>query len=84
MKEKNNAVRTHNLSANIMELFDRFLYDHNIRIPCADKEEETQREPNNIAALYGTEYDKLFQQVEEEIVAELEEKQINIIPWIFN
>lgn len=83
MQNQKNPVQTHKLCANIMEIFDDFLNQHNIRIPCKDKYEEKEREPDNIAALYGTEYNTLFDRIEEEVVETLEKENIKITAWTF-
>ena len=42
----------------IVEQFDNLLHRKGIRVPCADEDEESQRneDPDNEAALYGEEY----------------------------
>lgn len=56
---------------NILDIFDDFLEEHNVRIPESDKEMEADFEcdPNNFARLYGTVYDELLQKISKLIIA---------------
>lgn len=50
----------------IMELFEDFLEEKNISIPCDDEEEERMRyEDENAARIYGMEYYNLSEKIEE-------------------
>lgn len=58
------------VAADFMEVFDDFLEEHNITVPCADANEEQERSSeDNCAAIYGNEYYTL-----ESRIAELAEK----------
>lgn len=56
-----------NLAADIVDMFDEFLEEKGIRIPCADPEEELARYDDNCACLYGMEYWGLVDKVEDVI-----------------
>lgn len=47
----------------IMDLFDDFLTDRNITVPCSDRHEQAQRMDSG-AAIYGSEYFNLAEAIE--------------------
>lgn len=76
-------IYTHNIAATILDIFDDFLCDKGIIVPSVD---DDQREPDNTAALYGTEYSDLLDMVEEYliVIAEKTKKDnMEIVPFIF-
>ena len=62
--EVNESVRER--ACGIVEQFDNLLHRKGIRVPCADEDEESQRneDPDNEAALYGEEYWNLVNYIE--------------------
>ena len=51
------APTIHEVSYNVVEVFEDYLESLNVVIPCADADEESERlEDDNAAALYGEEY----------------------------
>ena len=48
-------------TANILEMFDDLLFEHGIKIPSP---EDDEREESNGAALYGSVYSDLFDEIE--------------------
>lgn len=65
------------LACNIVELFEDFLYEKNIVIPCSDDEEESERYSEDgepLANLYGMEYWYLVDVVEAMLVNRKESK----------
>lgn len=66
------TVYTHDEAARIVEHFENLLYAKNIEIPCADADEQAERhDGGNAAALYGTEYSGLLEDVEDSLVCML-------------
>ncbi len=61
----NHVVYTHDEAARIVEQFEDLLCANNIKIACADPDEEADRGEDNGAALYGTEYSNLLDGVED-------------------
>ena len=58
-----------NLAADIVDLFDEFLSEKDIEVPCSDPDEEDERHDNgNCACLYGMEYWNLVDQVEQLLI----------------
>lgn len=55
------AIYTHNIAAEIVELFDDLLVSNGIRVP---SDEDDERGEDNEAALYGTVYGDLLDAVE--------------------
>ncbi len=55
------AIYTHNIAADIVELFDDLLVSNGIRVP---SDEDDERGEDNEAALYGTVYGDLLDAVE--------------------
>ena len=71
MKKKMRKIYVRNFASDILDEFDEFLASKDITIPCADESEEGDRyadDPNNAAALYGSEYYGLLDQVEETVM----------------
>ena len=55
----------HNLATDIVDLFDEFLAEKGIEVPCSDPEEESDRHKyDSNACLYEMEYWNLVDQVE--------------------
>lgn len=68
-----NMLYTHDVAAAILERFEDLLDDKNIRIPCSDMDEESDRGiDENDAAIYGTEYGDLLDGVESDIIEAVE------------
>ena len=61
-----------NETAYILDLFDDLLVEHGIKIPSLEDEE---REEGNEAALYGTVYSNLFDEIEERLIDLVEHTQ---------
>ena len=58
-----------NLAADIVDLFDEFLAEKDIEVPCSDPDEEDERHANdNCACLYEMEYWNLVDQVEQLLI----------------
>ena len=56
---------THHLAMSIVDIFDDFLCDKNISVPCSDSNEESAHHADgNAAAIYGPEYYDLADAVE--------------------
>lgn len=64
-----NAIYTHNISADIVELFDALLDNFNITIPSP---EDKEKDPDNCARLYGSVYYDLLDSVEYIIIDAVE------------
>ena len=59
------ASKSSELAASIVETFEDLLTEKNIEIPCSSEEEESERHANgNEAKLYGMEYWHLVDEVE--------------------
>ena len=58
-------VYIRNETAEILELFDDLLVEHGIKIPSP---EDDEREPYNEAALYGSVYSDLFDEIEMRLI----------------
>lgn len=59
------------LAHEIVELFEQLLEEKGIEVPCSDEAEESERhEGGNVAKLYGMEYAKLVDKVEELLAPE--------------
>jgi len=54
----------HKQAIDIIEIFDDFLREKGIKVPCEDENEEAERTEDNDAALYGTEYSNLVDKIE--------------------
>lgn len=68
-----NLLHTRDIAASILEQFEDLLDDKNIKIPCGDMDEESDRDAEeNEAAIYGTEYGKLLDGVETDIIEAVE------------
>lgn len=59
------AIYTHDEAARIIEMFEDVLDRYGIKVPSP---EDDEREPDNAAALYGSVYSELFEDVEERLV----------------
>ena len=78
-----NEIYTHDEAARIVEVFEDILDVYGIRIPSP---EDDERDPDNAAALYGSTYSAVFEDVEGlliELLKRAEAKAI-IIPWKFS
>lgn len=59
------APTIHEVSYNVVEVFEDYLESLDVVIPCSDEEEEAERlEDDNAAALYGEEYWRMVDEVE--------------------
>lgn len=59
------APTIHEVSYNVVEVFEDYLESLDVVIPCADADEESERlEDDNAAALYGEEYWRLIDEAE--------------------
>lgn len=66
-------LHTRDIAASILEQFEDLLDDKNIKIPCDDMDEESDRDAEeNEAAIYGTAYGRLLDSVEADIVEAVE------------
>lgn len=64
---------TRDIAASILEQFEDLLDDKNIKIPCDDMDEESDRDAEeNEASIYGTEYGRLLDGVESDIIEAVE------------
>ena len=54
----------HAVAVSVVDTFDDFLREKGIKIPCKDENEEAERTEDNDAALYGTEYSELVDEIE--------------------
>ena len=77
-----NFIYTHNIAADILDIFDEFLCEREIVVPSVN---DNQRDPDNTAALYGTEYGELLNDVENYIIQMLKGKckGMDIMPYVF-
>ncbi len=55
------TIYTHDEAAEIVELFENLLIDNGIKLPSP---EDDERDPDNDAALYGSVYSELLDEVE--------------------
>ena len=69
-------IYTHDISAQIMELFENLLDQYDVTIPSPEDEE---KEPENNARLYGSVYSDLLDKVEDVIKEKLNENNISYI-----
>lgn len=57
---------TKEMSMNIMDVFEEFLEEHGITIPCEDEDEEKERKEDECSArVYGSEYYDLESRIQE-------------------
>ena len=56
-----NTIYTHDEASQIIELFEEVLYQNNIKVPSP---EDDEREEDNCAALYGSTYSDLLDDIE--------------------
>jgi len=78
------TIYTRDEAARIVELFDNILCEHNIKVPSP---EDAEREPDNNAALYGTVYSALLDDVElalTEIISQARRDDVGVIPHEFS
>lgn len=61
---KEHAYSDRAIAISAVEAFDDFLREKGIKIPCADETEEAERTEDNDAALYGSEYSELVDEIE--------------------
>lgn len=65
-KNQENTKYTEKVSINIMDVFEEFLEEHGITIPCEDEAEEKERKENECSArIYGSEYYELESRIQE-------------------
>lgn len=57
---------TKEMSMNIMDIFEEFLEEHGITIPCEAEDEEKERKEDKCSArIYGSEYYELESRIQE-------------------
>lgn len=65
-KNQENTKYTEKVSINIMDVFEEFLEEHGITIPCEDEDEEKDRKEDECSArIYGSEYYELENRIQE-------------------
>lgn len=65
-KNQENTKYTEKVSINIMDVFEEFLEEHGITIPCEDEDEEKDRKEDECSArIYGSEYYELESRIQE-------------------
>lgn len=70
-----NKIYTHDIAAQMVDLFEDLLDRKNITVPCSDENEEADRSDiDNSARLYGSEYSELLDDIEATLIGVLEEK----------
>ena len=64
------ALYTHDVAALVLERFEDMLEEKGITVPCADPDEQAEREsdPDNGARIYGSEYSELLDGVESTVI----------------
>lgn len=77
------AIYTHDEAAKIIELFETILANHDIKIPSP---EDDEREDDNAAALYGSTYSDLLDEVEDTLIEIVERAHegCQVIPYEFS
>lgn len=79
---------THDVAALVIEKFEDLLDQKDISIPCADGDEQAEREsdPDNGAKLYGTEYSDLLDEIEATVIdAAMDvERGAEIVKYVFS
>lgn len=65
MEKMKGRIYTHDEAARIVELFEDVLCEHGVKVPSP---EDDEREPGNDAALYGSTYSDLMDEVESALV----------------
>ena len=83
MPENKKEIYTHNEAAYIIELFEELLVANNIKLPSP---EDDNRDPDNDAALYGTTYSELLDEVEWRLIYMLQrhDKGVEVITQEFS
>lgn len=75
-------IYTHDEAARIVELFEDVLCAHNMKVPSP---EDDQRDEDNAAALYGSTYSDLLDEVEDVLLELLiSRKNAGIVPYEFS
>lgn len=65
-KNQENTKYTEKVSINIMDVFEEFLEEHGITIPCEDETEEKERKEDECSArIYGSGYYELESRIQE-------------------
>lgn len=75
------SIYTHDEAAQIVELFETVLCEHGIRVPSP---EDDERDPDNQAALYGSVYSDLLDEVEERLIDLLDRQRDSINKVVMN
>lgn len=65
MSNKLNSIYTHDEAAKIVEFFEDILCRYKIKVPSP---EDDEREPDNEAALYGSVYSELMDNIENNLI----------------
>ena len=83
MTENKKEIYTHDEAAYIIELFEELLVANNIKLPSP---EDDDRDPDNDAALYGTTYSELLDEVEWRLIYMLQrhDKEAEVITQEFS
>ncbi len=78
-----NKIYTHDEAMLIVEMFEDILCTNGIKVPSP---EDTEREPSNEAALYGSTYSDLLDSVESALITMLDKHNpgIKVIKGIFS
>lgn len=74
-----NKIYTRNEAAQIVELFENVLNDYDITVPSP---EDDDREPDNKAALYGSVYFDLLDDIENYLIDMLNRSNAEIITGV--
>lgn len=65
-KSQENTKDAKEMLTNIMDIFEEFLEEHGITIPCEDEAEEKERKEDECSArIYGSEYYELESRIQE-------------------
>lgn len=65
-KGQENTKDAKEILTNIMDIFEEFLEEHGITIPCEDEDEEKERKEDECSArIYGSEYYELESRIQE-------------------
>ena len=79
---RRDLIYTHDKASQILDEFDKILSDNNIKVPSGD---DSEREDDNAAALYGDVYDHLLNYTESVIINTLRDtKVVDYISDVFS
>lgn len=77
-------IYTHDMAAQILNLFEDLLSEHDIEIPVPEYEKEERENTEDAACLSGTPYGDLLDATEEIIQNYLRQANVNFIPDVFS